>query len=163
MSCMWAWRAALRGNTRNDYLIVASPFPLSCPLFPFTSLHIVYIVCHSQDCGFGDGGDGVCIPCEEGTFSADADVAPCRRCTLCNLLNRLEETPCSPTSDALCGQCFAGWVINTACGWRQITQICVYVSSLWRRWLCTQVLWTQEHEWGSGAVLFALFLPWHGP
>ncbi|XP_047441532.1 tumor necrosis factor receptor superfamily member 19-like [Mugil cephalus] len=63
----------------------------------------------SEDCGFGDGGDGVCIPCEEGTFSTEADVAPCRRCTQCNLLNRREETACSPVTDALCGQCVPGF------------------------------------------------------
>uniref|UniRef100_A0A3Q2PNT9 TNFR-Cys domain-containing protein n=1 Tax=Fundulus heteroclitus TaxID=8078 RepID=A0A3Q2PNT9_FUNHE len=62
----------------------------------------------SGDCGFGDGGDGVCIPCEEGTFSTDTGVDPCRRCTQCNLLNRLVLTACSPTSNAVCGQCLPG-------------------------------------------------------
>uniref|UniRef100_A0A3B4YX93 TNFR-Cys domain-containing protein n=1 Tax=Seriola lalandi dorsalis TaxID=1841481 RepID=A0A3B4YX93_SERLL len=58
----------------------------------------------SQDCGFGDGGEGVCILCEEGKFSSNTGVDPCRRCTQCNLLNRLEKTACSLTNDALCGQ-----------------------------------------------------------
>uniref|UniRef100_A0A8D3AUG8 TNFR-Cys domain-containing protein n=1 Tax=Scophthalmus maximus TaxID=52904 RepID=A0A8D3AUG8_SCOMX len=78
-------------------------------LFPFSrSLSESPTVHPSQDCGFGDGGEGVCVPCAEGTFSSDKDVAPCRRCTRCNLLNRLERTGCSPTSDALCGQCLPG-------------------------------------------------------
>ncbi|XP_045885938.1 tumor necrosis factor receptor superfamily member 27-like [Micropterus dolomieu] len=59
----------------------------------------------SEDCGFGDGGEGVCILCEEGKFSADTSIAPCIRCTQCKLLNRLEKTACSPISDAQCGQC----------------------------------------------------------
>ncbi|XP_070770034.1 tumor necrosis factor receptor superfamily member EDAR-like [Enoplosus armatus] len=63
----------------------------------------------SEDCGFGDGGEGVCILCEEGRFSADTGVAPCMRCTQCKLLNRLEKTACSPFSDAQCGQCFPGY------------------------------------------------------
>ncbi|XP_054453101.1 tumor necrosis factor receptor superfamily member EDAR-like [Anoplopoma fimbria] len=63
----------------------------------------------SEDCGFGDGGEGVCILCGEGKFSADTGVAPCMRCVQCNLLNRLKETPCSPTRDALCGQCLPGY------------------------------------------------------
>ncbi|KAL7395665.1 hypothetical protein ABVT39_021017 [Epinephelus coioides] len=63
----------------------------------------------SEDCGFGDGGEGVCILCEEGKFSADTGVAPCMRCTQCNLLNRLERTACSPTCDAQCGQCLPGY------------------------------------------------------
>ncbi|XP_072251382.1 tumor necrosis factor receptor superfamily member 27-like [Leuresthes tenuis] len=63
----------------------------------------------SEDCGFGDGGEGVCIQCEEGTFSSVAGVAPCRRCTRCGLLNRLAMTACSPTSDSLCGQCLPGY------------------------------------------------------
>uniref|UniRef100_A0A3B4YCZ2 TNFR-Cys domain-containing protein n=1 Tax=Seriola lalandi dorsalis TaxID=1841481 RepID=A0A3B4YCZ2_SERLL len=62
----------------------------------------------SQDCGFGDGGEGVCILCEEGKFSSNTGVDPCRRCTQCNLLNRLEKTACSLTNDALCGQCLPG-------------------------------------------------------
>uniref|UniRef100_A0A3B4YCX7 TNFR-Cys domain-containing protein n=1 Tax=Seriola lalandi dorsalis TaxID=1841481 RepID=A0A3B4YCX7_SERLL len=63
----------------------------------------------SQDCGFGDGGEGVCILCEEGKFSSNTGVDPCRRCTQCNLLNRLEKTACSLTNDALCGQCLPGY------------------------------------------------------
>ncbi|KAM9849664.1 uncharacterized protein ACBR49_006948 [Aulostomus maculatus] len=59
----------------------------------------------SEDCGFGDGGESVCVVCEEGTFSTDTDVEPCKRCTQCNLLNRLEEKACSPTGNTLCGQC----------------------------------------------------------
>uniref|UniRef100_A0A8C4EUE2 TNFR-Cys domain-containing protein n=1 Tax=Dicentrarchus labrax TaxID=13489 RepID=A0A8C4EUE2_DICLA len=62
----------------------------------------------SEDCGFGDGGEGVCILCEEGKFSADTGVAPCMRCTQCNLLNRLETTVCSPANNAQCGQCLPG-------------------------------------------------------
>ncbi|KAM4732058.1 uncharacterized protein FYW61_007942 [Anableps anableps] len=63
----------------------------------------------SGDCGFGYGGDGVCVPCDEGTFSTDTGVDPCRRCTKCNLLNRLVLTACSPTSDTVCGQCLSGY------------------------------------------------------
>ncbi|KAK5896863.1 hypothetical protein CesoFtcFv8_009981 [Champsocephalus esox] len=63
----------------------------------------------SGDCGFGDGGEGVCILCEEGKFSADTGVAPCMRCTQCNLLNRLQKTACSSTSNAQCGQCRPGY------------------------------------------------------
>ncbi|XP_078810149.1 uncharacterized protein LOC144994859 [Oryzias latipes] len=63
----------------------------------------------SGDCGFGDGGEHVCIPCDDGTFSSDTDVAPCRRCTQCSLLNRHLKTACSPTRDGLCGQCLPGY------------------------------------------------------
>ncbi|XP_068571573.1 tumor necrosis factor receptor superfamily member EDAR-like [Cebidichthys violaceus] len=63
----------------------------------------------SEDCGFGDGGEGVCILCGEGKFSADTGVAPCMRCTQCNLLNRLKKTACSPTRDAQCGRCLPGY------------------------------------------------------
>lgn len=73
------------------------------------NLHIVH---HSQDCGFGYGGDGVCVGCEEGTFSTETGVDPCRRCTQCNLLNRLVEAECSPTADRLCGRCLPGLVTD---------------------------------------------------
>uniref|UniRef100_A0A3B5RDP5 TNFR-Cys domain-containing protein n=1 Tax=Xiphophorus maculatus TaxID=8083 RepID=A0A3B5RDP5_XIPMA len=59
-------------------------------------------------------GDGVCIPCDAGTFSTDTGVDPCRRCTQCNLLNRLALTACSPTSDTVCGHCLPGLVPFTA-------------------------------------------------
>uniref|UniRef100_A0A667X2U8 TNFR-Cys domain-containing protein n=1 Tax=Myripristis murdjan TaxID=586833 RepID=A0A667X2U8_9TELE len=60
------------------------------------------------DCGFGDGGEGVCVMCAAGKFSPETSVAPCTRCTQCNLLNRLERTACSATSDAQCGRCLPG-------------------------------------------------------
>ncbi|XP_069550700.1 uncharacterized protein [Brachyistius frenatus] len=41
--------------------------------------------------------------------STDTGVAPCRRCTRCNLLNRLVETACSATGDTQCGQCVSGY------------------------------------------------------
>lgn len=72
-----------------------------------TSLQ-VYNTCDFQDCGFGDGGEGVCIPCEERKFSTETGVTPCRTCTQCSLLNRREETACSPTGDSLCGRCLPG-------------------------------------------------------
>uniref|UniRef100_A0A3Q4I4Y3 TNFR-Cys domain-containing protein n=1 Tax=Neolamprologus brichardi TaxID=32507 RepID=A0A3Q4I4Y3_NEOBR len=62
----------------------------------------------SEDCGFGDGGEGVCIPCEERKFSTETGVTPCRTCTQCSLLNRREETACSPSIDSLCGHCLPG-------------------------------------------------------
>ncbi|CAG5989250.1 unnamed protein product [Menidia menidia] len=63
----------------------------------------------SEDCGFGDGGDGVCLRCEGGAFSPDTGVSPCRRCTRCALLNRLLTAACSPTADSQCGPCLPGY------------------------------------------------------
>ncbi|KAM3867019.1 uncharacterized protein ACN63O_008729 [Diretmus argenteus] len=62
----------------------------------------------SEDCGFGDGGDGICMVCAEGKFSRETGVSPCTRCTQCNLLNRLQRTACSTTGDAVCGRCVPG-------------------------------------------------------
>ncbi|XP_074529759.1 uncharacterized protein LOC141793170 [Halichoeres trimaculatus] len=63
----------------------------------------------SEDCGFGDAGEGVCIPCEEGRFSVDTGVAPCMRCTSCYLLNRLVKSACSSIGNARCGHCLPGY------------------------------------------------------
>ncbi|XP_026186749.1 tumor necrosis factor receptor superfamily member EDAR-like [Mastacembelus armatus] len=63
----------------------------------------------SEDCGFGDAGIGVCMPCEKGHYSSDTSVAPCKRCTKCRVLNRLEKRACAATSDAMCGQCLRGY------------------------------------------------------
>ena len=76
-----------------------------CPLATWLQVCIIH---QTQDCGFGDGGESVCILCEDGKFSADTGVAPCMRCTQCHLLNRLEKTACSPSSDAQCGRCLPG-------------------------------------------------------
>uniref|UniRef100_A0A3B4T3M2 TNFR-Cys domain-containing protein n=1 Tax=Seriola dumerili TaxID=41447 RepID=A0A3B4T3M2_SERDU len=83
----------------------------------------------SQDCGFGDGGEGVCILCEEGKFSSNTGVDPCRRCTQCNLLNRLEKRACSPTNDVLCGQCLPGNVWHVFTTFRQVWKITKYFYS----------------------------------
>lgn len=95
----------------------------------------------SQDCGFWDGGAGVCVPPEEGKFSRDAHVAPCMRCTQCNLLT------CSQVSDAQCGQCL---LCKT---WPQhvLSVVCV-----WGGGSSMQVLWTQKRQWAGGAILCAL-------
>ncbi|XP_067104515.1 tumor necrosis factor receptor superfamily member 27-like [Osmerus mordax] len=63
----------------------------------------------SEDCGFGDGGEGFCVECAEGQFSVETSLAPCWQCTQCNLLNRQERGACSPTSNAQCGQCVVGY------------------------------------------------------
>uniref|UniRef100_A0A3Q2ZEK8 TNFR-Cys domain-containing protein n=1 Tax=Kryptolebias marmoratus TaxID=37003 RepID=A0A3Q2ZEK8_KRYMA len=85
-----------------------------CSFISLPPLSVVSVNPHSvhlfQDCGFGYGGEGVCVACGEGTFSTETGVAPCRRCTQCNLLNRLMETACSPTGDRLCGRCLPGLV-----------------------------------------------------
>ncbi|CAJ1058845.1 tumor necrosis factor receptor superfamily member 19 [Xyrichtys novacula] len=95
-------------------LVKAEP---SCSETEFLHLNGICVACPvcgpgeqlSEDCGFGDAGQGVCILCEEGRFSADTSVAPCMRCIQCNLLNRLEKSACSPSSDAQCGQCLPGY------------------------------------------------------
>lgn len=121
MLCMWSRRRALWGNTHNT-LQCQHHFSLF-NFLSFASLATwlqVYFVYNSQDCGFGDGGEGVCILCEEGKFSADTSIAPCIRCTQCKLLNRLEKTACSPISDAQCGQCLPRWVTPTKPGYNYL-------------------------------------------
>ncbi|KAJ8351258.1 hypothetical protein SKAU_G00227340 [Synaphobranchus kaupii] len=63
----------------------------------------------SEDCGYGDGGEGRCMACGEGEFSAEEGLAPCWQCTQCSLLNRDEHAPCTPASNAECGRCLRGY------------------------------------------------------
>ncbi|XP_036404469.1 tumor necrosis factor receptor superfamily member 27-like [Megalops cyprinoides] len=63
----------------------------------------------TEDCGYGDGGEGRCVACGEGEFSAEEGLAPCWQCTQCSLLNRQERAPCSATSNAQCGGCLGGF------------------------------------------------------
>ncbi|KAJ8407193.1 hypothetical protein AAFF_G00288690 [Aldrovandia affinis] len=63
----------------------------------------------SEDCGYGDGGEGRCVACGVGEFSVEDGLAPCWLCTQCSLLNREERVPCSPTGNADCGHCLRGF------------------------------------------------------
>ncbi|CAL8263212.1 unnamed protein product [Lota lota] len=63
----------------------------------------------SEDCGFGDGGTGLCVVCGRGYFSVDAGVAQCIRCTQCILLNRQQRATCTAFNNAQCGHCLPGY------------------------------------------------------
>uniref|UniRef100_A0A3Q3N1Q0 TNFR-Cys domain-containing protein n=1 Tax=Mastacembelus armatus TaxID=205130 RepID=A0A3Q3N1Q0_9TELE len=89
------------------YFVSFWPLELSYFASFATWLQVEIVHC-SQDCGFGDAGIGVCMPCEKGHYSSDTSVAPCKRCTKCRVLNRLEKRACAATSDAMCGQCLRG-------------------------------------------------------
>ncbi|XP_064181298.1 tumor necrosis factor receptor superfamily member EDAR-like [Anguilla rostrata] len=95
-------------------LAVADP---SCDLAQFLHSNGSCVACPtcgpgeqlSEDCGYGDGGEGRCVACGEGEFSAEEGLAPCWQCTQCSLLNREERAPCAPTSNAECGRCLRGY------------------------------------------------------
>ncbi|KAM8904015.1 tumor necrosis factor receptor superfamily member 19-like isoform 2-T2 [Spinachia spinachia] len=67
----------------------------------------------SKECGFGYGEDARCVPCRSSRFKEDRSLQKCKPCLDCGLVNRLQKGNCSTTSNAVCGECLAGYYRKT--------------------------------------------------
>ncbi|KAK5904418.1 hypothetical protein CesoFtcFv8_005986 [Champsocephalus esox] len=67
----------------------------------------------SKECGFGYGEDARCVPCRSSRFKEDRSLQKCKPCLDCGLINRLQKGNCSTTSNAVCGDCLAGYYRKT--------------------------------------------------
>ncbi|KAJ8413478.1 hypothetical protein AAFF_G00094740 [Aldrovandia affinis] len=58
-------------------------------------------------------GRGFCVPCENGHFSNDSSIQPCRPWTNCKELGKTEKQPGSDKTDAVCGPLIPGisWIV----------------------------------------------------
>uniref|UniRef100_A0AAY4BCI7 TNFR-Cys domain-containing protein n=1 Tax=Denticeps clupeoides TaxID=299321 RepID=A0AAY4BCI7_9TELE len=63
----------------------------------------------SQDCGYGSGSAASCVPCSARWFKEDWGSHGCRLCRVCRRVNRREVSACTPSRDALCGECLPGF------------------------------------------------------
>ncbi|KAG2456855.1 TNR19 factor, partial [Polypterus senegalus] len=68
-----------------------------------------------KDCGFGFGYgvDAQCVPCRPNRFKEDWGLQKCKACLDCALVNRLQKSNCTATSNAMCGDCLPGFYRKT--------------------------------------------------
>ncbi|XP_062998164.1 tumor necrosis factor receptor superfamily member 27 [Elgaria multicarinata webbii] len=70
----------------------------------------------SKECGYGEGGNVQCTPCHPRRFKDTWGHHGCKPCLSCRLINRLQKSYCSATSDAACGECLPGFYSKTQIG-----------------------------------------------
>uniref|UniRef100_A0A8D0GS74 TNFR-Cys domain-containing protein n=1 Tax=Sphenodon punctatus TaxID=8508 RepID=A0A8D0GS74_SPHPU len=70
----------------------------------------------SKECGYGEGGDAECIACHPRRFKDSWGRHGCKPCLSCTLINRVQKSNCTATSDAACGDCLPGFYSKTRIG-----------------------------------------------
>ncbi|XP_058010626.1 tumor necrosis factor receptor superfamily member 27 [Ahaetulla prasina] len=70
----------------------------------------------SKECGYGEGKEADCTPCQPRRFKDSWGPHGCKSCLSCALINRAQKSNCSTTSDATCGGCFPGFYSKTQIG-----------------------------------------------
>uniref|UniRef100_A0A670YZD9 Ectodysplasin A2 receptor n=1 Tax=Pseudonaja textilis TaxID=8673 RepID=A0A670YZD9_PSETE len=70
----------------------------------------------SKECGYGEGREAECTPCQPRRFKDRWGPHGCKSCLSCSLINRAQKSNCSTTSDATCGGCFPGFYSKTQIG-----------------------------------------------
>ncbi|NXL87299.1 TNR27 factor, partial [Alectura lathami] len=63
----------------------------------------------SKDCGDGVGGDAQCVACPPRKFKDSWGHHGCKPCLSCTLINRIQKSNCTATSNAVCGECLPGF------------------------------------------------------
>ncbi|XP_029424811.1 tumor necrosis factor receptor superfamily member 27 isoform X3 [Nannospalax galili] len=59
----------------------------------------------SKDCGYGEGGDAYCTACPPRRYKSSWGHHRCQTCITCAVINRIQKTNCTATSNAICGDC----------------------------------------------------------
>ncbi|NXJ00490.1 TNR27 factor, partial [Psophia crepitans] len=63
----------------------------------------------SKDCGDGGGGDAQCVACPPRKFKDSWGYHGCKPCLSCTLINRIQKSNCTATTNAVCGECLPGF------------------------------------------------------
>ncbi|NXE12619.1 TNR27 factor, partial [Lophotis ruficrista] len=63
----------------------------------------------SKDCGDGSGGDAQCVACPPRKFKDRSGHHSCKPCLSCALINRVQKSNCTATTNAVCGECLPGF------------------------------------------------------
>ncbi|NXU59577.1 TNR27 factor, partial [Turnix velox] len=63
----------------------------------------------SKDCGDGSGGDAQCVACPPRKFKDSSGHHGCKPCLSCALINRIQKSNCTATTNAVCGECLPGF------------------------------------------------------
>lgn len=70
----------------------------------------------SKDCGYGEGGDAYCIACPPRKYKSTWGHHRCQTCITCAVINRVQKTNCTNTSNAICGDCMPRFYRKTRIG-----------------------------------------------
>ncbi|NXK08667.1 TNR27 factor, partial [Herpetotheres cachinnans] len=63
----------------------------------------------SKDCGDSGGGDAQCVACPPRKFKDSWGHHGCKPCLSCALINRVQKSNCTSTTNAVCGECLPGF------------------------------------------------------
>ncbi|KAM7095227.1 tumor necrosis factor receptor superfamily member 27 isoform 1-T1 [Ciconia maguari] len=63
----------------------------------------------SKDCGDSGGGDAQCVACPPRKFKDSWGHHGCKPCLSCTLINRVQKSNCTATTNAVCGECLPGF------------------------------------------------------
>uniref|UniRef100_A0A671DL81 TNFR-Cys domain-containing protein n=2 Tax=Rhinolophus ferrumequinum TaxID=59479 RepID=A0A671DL81_RHIFE len=70
----------------------------------------------SKDCGYGEGGDAYCTACPPRRYKSSWGHHRCQICITCAVINRVQKTNCTATSNAVCGDCLPRFYQKTRIG-----------------------------------------------
>ncbi|XP_073918551.1 tumor necrosis factor receptor superfamily member 27 isoform X2 [Castor canadensis] len=70
----------------------------------------------SKDCGYGEGGDAYCTACPPRRYKSSWGHHRCQSCITCAVINRVQKTNCTATSNAICGDCLPRFYRKTRIG-----------------------------------------------
>ncbi|XP_042550862.1 tumor necrosis factor receptor superfamily member 27 [Dipodomys spectabilis] len=70
----------------------------------------------SKDCGYGEGRDAYCVDCPPQKFKSSSGHHRCQTCINCAVINRVQKTNCTATSNAICGECLPRFYRKTRIG-----------------------------------------------
>nr|XP_025041513.1 tumor necrosis factor receptor superfamily member 27 isoform X2 [Pelodiscus sinensis] len=70
----------------------------------------------SKECGYGEGRDALCSACPPRRFKDSWGHHGCKPCVSCLLINRVQKSNCTATSNGDCGECLPGFYRKTRIG-----------------------------------------------
>ncbi|XP_032621785.1 tumor necrosis factor receptor superfamily member 27 isoform X2 [Chelonoidis abingdonii] len=102
----------------------AAPNPMECQESEYLDEHRKCIPCRecgpgwelSKECGYGEGRDAHCTACPPRRFKDSWGFHGCKPCLSCPLINRVQKSNCTTTSNAACGECLPGFYSKTRIG-----------------------------------------------
>uniref|UniRef100_A0A674HZV8 Ectodysplasin A2 receptor n=1 Tax=Terrapene triunguis TaxID=2587831 RepID=A0A674HZV8_9SAUR len=103
----------------------------------------------SKECGYGEGRDAQCTACPPRRFKDSWGFHGCKTCLSCPLINRVQKSNCTATSNAACGECLPGFYSKTRIGGLQDLE-CIP---------CTKQTPSSEPQCSSRTTLVKVVIP----
>nr|XP_033802842.1 tumor necrosis factor receptor superfamily member 27 isoform X2 [Geotrypetes seraphini] len=84
--------------------------------FPPPPPLLLLLLSLTEECGYGEGGDGQCVTCQVRRFKNDWGHHRCKTCLACVLVNRVQKSNCTAVANTVCGECLPGFYSKTRIG-----------------------------------------------